>query len=165
MKKIDKKTQIKILKIILILIWMIIVFKFSAQKGEESGNTSRSFTVTIIQMITGKSVIENNPLLEMIETIIRKLAHYTMYTIGGFLIMNYAYSTDKNMKQKILYSITAGGIYAITDELHQFFVPERSARIFDVGIDTLGVITGVLIYIILRKVIEIVINKYNTKVV
>ena len=154
MKKFDKKIQIKIFKIILIIIWMIIVFGFSAQKGADSGNTSKSFTIEIMQMIFGKSIIENSLLIENIETVIRKLAHYTIYVIGGFLIMNYAYTTEKTDKQKISYSITLGVCYAISDELHQFFVPDRSAKLFDVGIDTLGINTGVIIYFVLRKCLE-----------
>lgn len=165
MKKIDKKIQIKILKIILIIAWMIAIFIFSGQQGTESGNTSRKFTVAIIRIITGKSLALNDPFVEEIQLFIRKMAHFTIYAIGGFLIMNYAYTTEKTMKQKILYSIATGGGYAITDELHQFFVSGRSARILDVGIDTAGVIIGVLIYLALRKIIEIVINKNNTKVV
>ena len=163
MRKFDKNAQIKILKIILIMIWMVTVFKFSDQKGTESSHTSRSFTVTIIQMITGKQIDENNHIIEKIETVVRKLAHYTIYTIGGFLIMNNEYTKEKALKGKILYSICFGGSYAMTDELHQFFVPGRSARIFDVGIDTLGVITGVLIYVVIRKTIEITLKKYKTK--
>lgn len=159
MKKIDKKTQIKIFNIILIVIWMITVFMFSAQKGEISGNTSGKFTEMIIRILTGKSVDTNNPTIQMVETIIRKLAHFTIYTIGGFLIMNYAYTTDKTLKEKILYSVCFGGGYAITDEMHQFFVPGRSARLFDVGIDTLGVITGVVMYLLLRRCLQIVTNK------
>ena len=56
MKKFDKKTQIKILNIILIIIWMITIFRFSGQIGTESGNTSRKFTVQIIKIITGKNL-------------------------------------------------------------------------------------------------------------
>ena len=33
-------------------------------------------------------------------------------------------------------------------------MPGRSGNIFDVGIDTAGVITGVFIYLMLRKIIE-----------
>ena len=165
MKKIDKKEQIKILKILLILVWMITVFMFSAQKGEESGNTSGRFTELIVHILTGKSVDSNSSTIQILETIIRKLAHYSIYTIGGFLVMNYAYTTNKTIKEKILYSICFGGSYAITDELHQFFVPDRSARLFDVGIDTLGVITGVLIYLILRKCLEKIIHKHRMKFV
>ena len=154
MRKIDKKTEIKIFNIILIVIWMITVFIFSAQKGEASGDTSGKFTEIIIRILTGKSVDINNPTIQMVETIIRKLAHFTIYTIGGFLIMNYAYGTDKKLKEKILYSICFGGSYAITDEIHQFFVPGRSGNALDVLIDTSGVITGIFIYILMIKVAE-----------
>lgn len=154
MKIFDKKEQIKILKIILIVIWMITVFVFSAQKGTESGNTSREFTIVIIQLLTGKKLELDDPFIEGIQLIIRKLAHFTVYAIGGFLIVNYEYAKEKTVKQKVLYSIALGGGYAITDEIHQFFVPGRSGNIIDVGIDTLGVITGVLIYFVLRKIIK-----------
>ena len=153
MRKNDKKAQIKIFKIILIMIWMITIFIFSSQKGTESGDTSRKFTIIIIQIITGKTLELNSPFVEGVQLFIRKFAHFTIYAIGGFLIMNYADSTDKTMKQKMLYSIGFGGTYAITDELHQFFVPGRSGNIIDVGIDTLGVITGTLIYVGLKSLI------------
>jgi len=41
-------------------------------------------------------------------------------------------------------------IFAITDEYHQYYVPGRSARLFDVGIDSLGSLIG-LLPIIFRK--------------
>ena len=145
------------------MIWMTTIFMFSGQQGTESGDTSRKFTVAIIQILTGKSVALEDPVIEGIQLVVRKLAHFTIYAIGGFLIMNYAYTTEKTNKRKILYSIFFGVGYAITDELHQFFVPGRSGNIFDVGIDTAGVITGVLVYLALRKIIEMLINKNKTK--
>ncbi len=159
MKKFDKKTQIKIIKIILIIVWMIVVFEFSNQRGTKSSNTSRKVTVAVVQAISDKTVEENELLIQKTEKVIRKLAHYTIYTIGGFLIMNYAYTTNLKTKEKILYSIAFGAGYAVTDELHQFFMPGRSARLFDVCIDTLGVITGIGIYTVMRKNIEKHIDK------
>ena len=161
MKKFDKKSQIKILKIILIIIWMITVFCFSGQKGTDSGDTSRSFTVVIIQILTGKKLALDDPFIEGIQLFIRKLAHFTVYAIGGFLIMNYAYTTKMVRKNQIICSIGLGGIYAITDEIHQLFVPGRSGNIIDAGIDTLDVITGVLAYLVLRKIVRALINKFK----
>lgn len=63
--------------------------------------------------------------------------------------MNYADFTDTTRKQQIIGSLAFGAFYAGTDEFHQYFVPGRSARLFDVGIDSLGVMTGILIYIAL----------------
>lgn len=158
-----KKTKIinykKILKIILILIWMLTIFLFSSENGEKSESTSKKVTVVIVETVTNREFAEDEPIIVQTDKIIRKLAHYTIYAIGGLLIMNYFYTTEKSTKQKILYSIILGAGYATTDELHQYFVSERSARIFDVGIDTLGVITGVLLYLVIRRVIETVKRK------
>lgn len=154
MKNLDTKKQIKIFKILLILIWMIVIFMFSNEKGAKSTSTSRKVTEAIVQTVSSKSIEENEPIIVSLDKVIRKLAHYTIYTIGGIVIFNYAKTTEKTKKEKILYSIAFGACYAITDEIHQFFVSGRSARIFDVGIDTLGVITGILIYLAIIKIIE-----------
>lgn len=146
MKKFDKKEQ-KIIKAILIVIWMIIVFNFSNQVGEESSGTSSKVTKVVVNIVTKDKEEPDQQTVEKIEKIVRKGAHYTIYTIGGFLIMSYTYSLEKTKKQKILYSLLFGIFYASTDELHQYFVPGRSARLFDVGIDTLGVFTGIIIYL------------------
>lgn len=159
MKKIDKEKCIKIFKIILVVIWMMTVFMFSNEDGTESSNTSRKVTVTVVQTFSDKTEEENEPIIQRVDKVIRKLAHYSIYTIGGILIINYVYTINKNNKEKVLYSIAFGAVYAITDEIHQFFVSERSARIFDVGIDTLGVITGIAIYLVIRKLIEKAKNK------
>lgn len=44
----------------------------------------------------------------------------------------------------ILFSI----FYGITDEIHQYFVPGRSASISDVGLDTLGILFSSLFYLV-----------------
>ena len=155
MKKLDKKIIVKTINVILILIWMITIFGFSNEGGTKSSDTSRKVTVAVVQTISDKPVEENEPLIEQLDKVIRKMAHYSIYTIGGILIINYAYTTDKNLKKKILYTIAFGACYAVTDELHQFFVSVRSARIFDVGIDTLGLITGIAIYLVIRKIINV----------
>ena len=154
MKNLDIKKQITIFKIILIVIWMTVVFTFSNEGGTKSSNTSRKVTEVIVQTISDKSIDENEQLIEKTDKIVRKLAHYTIYTIGGILIFSYVNTIDKSKKEKILYSIAFGACYAVTDEIHQFFVSGRSARIFDVGIDSLGVITGIGIYLLIIKIIK-----------
>lgn len=163
MIKFDEKILIKIINIILIVIWMGIVFGFSNERGTKSSNTSRKVTVAVVQTISNKIIEENETLIDKIEKVIRKIAHYAIYTIGGFLIMNYAYTTNMKTKQKVTCSIIFGALYAVTDEFHQLFISGRSAKFFDVGIDTLGVITGILIYLITIKLINMVATKIQTK--
>lgn len=155
MKKLDKKIQIKVVKIILIIIWMITVFRFSNQGGTESSSTSAKVTKVIVDVVVNDKKEENKvQIANKIEKVVRKFAHYTIYTIGGVLIMNYAYTTDKTKKQQTFGSLLFGAFYATTDEVHQYFVPGRSARVFDVGIDTLGVITGIIIFTIIISIIN-----------
>ena len=154
MKKINKNKQIKTVKAILIVIWMMVIFNFSNQGGTKSSGTSSKVTKIIINVITKDKEEPNKQTMERIEKVVRKGAHYTIYTIGGLLIMNYAYSMEKTKKQKILGSLLFGAFYAGTDELHQYFVPGRSARLFDVGLDTLGVLTGIYIYLGVMALID-----------
>lgn len=118
MKKFDKKTKIKIIKAILIVIWMMVIFNFSNQGGNKSSSTSSKVTRVIINVIVKDKEAPDKQTEERIEKVVRKGAHYTIYTIGGLLIMNYAYSMEKTKKQKILGSLLLGAFYAGTDELH-----------------------------------------------
>ena len=45
-----------------------------------------------------------------------------------------------------------GVLYAASDEFHQSFVPGRSPSIVDVGIDSLGVLTGILAVLIIISI-------------
>jgi len=47
-----------------------------------------------------------------------------------------------------------GILYAITDEIHQLFVPGRTSSPLDVGIDSLGIVTGIVIFLIVTKILE-----------
>ena len=159
MKKIDTKIIVKIIGITLILMWMITVFIFSNEKATESKVTSRKVTIAIVQAISGKDISDNEELLKNADKIVRKLAHYTLYTVGGVLIISFAYTMDKTKKEKILYSLAFGICFIITDEVHQLFVPGRTGRLLDVGIDTLGIITGILIFLIIKKIVGAVRNR------
>ncbi len=156
MKEEYRKKLIKVLKIILILIWMIVVFNFSNENGAKSSNTSRKVTEVVVKTITKRDIQKDESLMESVEKVIRKLAHYSLYAIGGILIISYVNTETKakDKNKKILYSVIFGAGYAITDEIHQFFVSERSASAFDVGIDTLGIVTGIIIYLIVIKLFE-----------
>ena len=54
-------------------------------------------------------------------------------------------------KKGMAYGILTGVAYAMTDEIHQLFVPGRSCQVTDVLIDSAGVlfgsVIGVLIFI------------------
>ena len=64
---------------------MITVFSFSNQISNKSSNTSGRTIKTIIEIFPTTKNLEENEKLELIEklqTPIRKLAHFSLYTIG-----------------------------------------------------------------------------------
>lgn len=132
----------KQLSIILVLIWMIIIFIMSSFNAEDSANQS-NFIVNIISNILN---IENVRLLSLI---IRKLAHFTEYLILGFLTINMLNKND--ISKKYLISILICLIYATSDEIHQIFVPGRACQIKDILIDSVGSITGIYLFKLLKK--------------
>ena len=140
--------------LVLIVIWMLVIFCFSHQQGNESEQTSKGVVITILNMITKNLEIENKQeIIFIADAIIRKLAHYTIYILGGLLIAGFVKTLPVKTKQVILYSILVGAAYASSDELHQFFVPGRSAKATDVLIDTIGIATGVFVYVLISQMI------------
>ncbi len=134
--------------LIFAVIWMIIVFKFSSQPADTSQNTSLNLTKRIVNVFfAGKSSIEKEQITDKLDPYVRKLAHFTLYAAGGILIANYINTYNIKDKNKIIYSICIGATYACTDEFHQLFVEGRSGQLTDVLIDSLGVATGVCIFL------------------
>lgn len=167
-KKESKKTNYKLIIIriilsILILINFITIFGFSEQNGEQSTGLSRSITLGVLNTFDDY----NEPLTEKqeaqvlnVEHIIRKLAHFTIYTILGLLLMSLAETFDFTNKKRLFLSVLIGFLYACLDEFHQSFTPGRTPLFTDVLIDMLGVIVGSLIVLICVKIIQ---NKRNKK--
>lgn len=153
----------RIISIILVLVWMIIVFSFSGQHGKSSGNMSRSVSGIVINIIDiGNKCtdIEKEKLIEVVEPMIRKLAHYILYTIGGIFIANCVFQFCKKEKKIILVSLIIGILYAVSDEVHQLIVIDRNGNIKDIIIDTLGIFTGIIFFLLLIKILaKIISNK------
>lgn len=144
----------KIIYLALVIMWMITVFSFSNQNGEESQKTSNFVTEIIVKILTHNQNISEAQKLNIIENtsyIVRKLAHFSIYLLGSVLIYNYINTFDIKTNKKFIISIMIGVSYAVFDEFHQYFVAERSAQILDVCIDSLGIITGIILISLIKK--------------
>ncbi len=145
----------KIISIVLVIFWMSIIFYFSSQNGQGSSSTSKSVTNIIINIFTQNKNLnaeEKEKIVLIVEPYMRKLAHFTIYIIGGLLITNLVYIFTTIENKVIVKSSFYGILYAITDEIHQLFVSERSGRVFDVIIDSLGILVGVITFFIVCKI-------------
>lgn len=158
MSKNNKKIY-KIFSIIFIIIWCTVVFLLSAEPSTKSSNTSGRFVNIVLKILFGTTNVELG-VLDSITFVIRKLAHFTLYALGGFLIYNLFMCYNISNKKRIIYSYVMGTFLAALDETHQFFVPGRSAELRDVIIDSVGIFTGLLVF----KVFYVIINKVKEKV-
>lgn len=145
----------KVILAILVLIWMLTVFYFSSEDATKSAGTSGQLIENIIEIFTKEiNQGEKQEIVEKLQPIIRKCAHLSLYIVGGILIFLFINTYKMPLKNKIIYVIIIGGIYAITDEIHQAFVPGRGPGVLDVLIDTVGVTIGTTATSILSKSLE-----------
>ncbi len=142
--------------LILTLSIMVGIFCFSAQPGEESSAISEGVTKKVVVEERGVDIPKNeyDDKFEFVETIIRKSAHFLIFTALGFCVFMTLYSSGKMNKNSVLciISLLICIIYASTDEIHQLFVSERSGELRDVLIDSGGSFVGIFIALILQKI-------------
>lgn len=149
-----KKNIIRIILLILLIGTFNIIFGFSGQNGEESSGVSRKVTQFIVENILHTPEETKIQTIEQLEGIVRKLAHFSIYTVVGILLMGLVSTYDIEEMKRIYISIVIGIIYATSDEIHQFFVPGRAAKFTDVMIDTMGIALGTTIVLLLLKILE-----------
>ncbi|WP_246942850.1 VanZ family protein [Bacillus pinisoli] len=85
-----------------------------------------------------------------IEFFIRKGAHFGIFFLLGFFTIRASLQTFLKNRPKtgLLTSFIFTFLYAVSDELHQHFTGDRTPLIHDVMIDSVGALTGILLYII-----------------
>ena len=152
-----KKNILRAILMLLLLSTFFIIFGFSSQDGEKSGNISKKITeeiITRIPQIQEKEQNEREAITLRIEKVIRKIAHFSIYTAVGLLLMALISTFEIKEKNRIIISLIIGIIYASSDEIHQSFVPERSPMITDVMIDTMGVMLGILLIMLGKAIIK-----------
>ena len=124
------------------IIWMLVIFVFSAQKSEEStklSNGAGRYVVTTVNEVMDKGWDEEKveEYALAIDHPVRKLAHATEYAILALLWFGALGSK--------LQAVVIAFLYACTDEFHQLFVPGRAGLFTDVLIDTSGAVVAMLV--------------------
>ena len=81
---------------------------------------------------------------------LRKIAHFLEFCSLGFILYRCCFLCPQKWMGFLL-PVAAGVTVAALDETLQLIVPGRGAQLRDVGIDSGGVITGVLIAVLLFR--------------
>lgn len=144
----------KVIKFILIVLWMGLIFSFSSDTGEISTKKSDGFIIKLVETVIGRDLNdhEKEKWTEYLVVPVRKGAHVGVYLILGSLIFSFISEFMIINYKSILLAIGITFLYACSDEIHQLLVPGRSGQINDVILDTIGASIGVIISsIIVRK--------------
>lgn len=153
-----KSTKIIILTII-ILGWMLCIFKLSSMNSNNSNGKSTDiisiFIEDTLNFTNNYGLTNSNPSNEkiahfssLINAPLRKVIHATVYfalAIFTMIILNIIFEYKHYIKSFVITFLICV-IFAASDEIHQLFVPGRTGQLIDVIIDSVGAIVGILFY-------------------
>lgn len=135
---------------VLVVICMGIIFFLSAQNGEESSDLSGSF---VMALLNGLGIVID-------EGVLRSIAHCLEFMGLSVLLFNAVYVTWF-LKLTPIIAFFGTVFYAITDEIHQIFVPERAFQISDILVDSTGALIGVIASFVILRVILYIMKRGN----
>lgn len=141
---------------ILAVIWMTVIFFFSAQNKEESSAVSESFSDRIVSTADWllHLHIDEERLREIanaIEHFVRKGAHMTEYAILAVLLYIWIGRWQISRQRRYCIASALAVLYACSDEFHQLFVAGRAGLISDVIVDGAGAVLGLAFFLLVHR--------------
>ncbi|HEV3112700.1 MAG TPA: VanZ family protein [Candidatus Binataceae bacterium] len=107
--------------------WALLIFFFSTSLF--SSQDTGSWIEPILRWLLPWA---SNATIDVMHYAIRKAAHFTEYGILFLLLIR------GPMRGHTVWALAACAAYALLDEGHQMFVPERTASMYDVALDFSG---------------------------
>ena len=124
--------------------WMAVIFVLSSEGHDTSSGRSDAIVHTLQSAGLGFAPVD------VLTFITRKAAHTVAYLLLGILAYRAVRQHELPTRCVVLIAIAIVIAYAISDEVHQLFVPGRSGELRDVLIDStagaVGVATSCFIY-------------------
>ncbi len=150
--------QKKIWSALPMLLFMGVIFSFSAKTAAESSQSSNAIVEVLMDEHLLGSVVKNpDRTRETLSFLVRKAAHMAEFGVLAVLALYWLSSFSLPYKKSCLLAVLIAACYAASDEFHQRFVPGRSGELRDVMIDTAGAVLGILFlslirYLLLKRV-------------
>ena len=125
-----------------LLLWMAVIFGASAdtKSTEHTSRILEPFLRWLDPNVSAETI-------EGVRLFVRKGAHLTEFGLMAWLAWRALWKPKRKDERPWSWRIAAAAlalvvIYAVTDEVHQRFVPNRTGSLKDVCIDTAGGILG-----------------------
>lgn len=139
-----------------VLLWLVLMFYLSSQPAVQSDELSKKVTEIIIEKVGALVPLDfetstTADLVARFNHVVRKFAHFGIYFVLGLFVMNAFRRSGISGFKGFLFSLVFCILYAISDEIHQVFVPGRGAQVTDVLIDSVGSFVGIGMYSVIKK--------------
>lgn len=121
-------------------LWVTVLFYFSGQDGGQSGALSGALVEMLLQRMPFLAVSAAT-----FELVLRKLAHFGIFAVEGFLLRLGLGKTRPARFGNILISFFVGSGLAVLNELHQLASEGRVCSVRDMAIDAAGALSGALV--------------------
>jgi VanZ family protein len=119
------------------LVWAAVIWSFST--GWFSGERTAALILPVLAaLLPGVTTAD----LLAFHQGIRKLAHFTEFLILSVLLYRALRGGQRWNARAAGFAFTLAGVYAVSDEFHQWFVPGRTAAATDCLIDVSGAAAG-----------------------
>lgn len=141
-----------ILYLVLLVLNLALIWGNSLLDGESSSAFSGWVGGLITKLLPGSQVGSGGSG----HGLLRKLGHITEFFLLGMVLCRFLGIWLQNRRWWPVLALAGGVLAACVDETIQRFVPGRSGRLTDVGIDAIGLVLGVvLIYCIEKRKMKI----------
>lgn len=141
--------------LIFVVVEIILISSFTSQNTTVSNAQSKEIAKIIENSTADYIVINREDTFWKItlNLILRKLAHFLEYMLLGISVCVLINVVIKKYVRSAL--ITFGGctVFALIDEFRQRFVPGRTPRLTDVGIDMFGAALGISLTVVVFVVV------------
>lgn len=144
--------------IVAAVLWMALIFSFSMETAAESSGSSDGFIRTFLSFIDDDfeslSPEAQTETVESLSHLVRKTAHFCIFGMLGILVSSAISTYNLAPRRTLLCSVSLCALYAVSDEVHQFFVPGRACMIRDMLLDTCGALCGVLFVMLVLHLVS-----------
>ena len=136
--------------VVLLMLWMTLIFTMSNQPASESSQLSGGIVSKLIAAFFHKfgslSAEQQLNTVYIITFIVRKTAHFLEYFILGLLsgLVSATYKLNRHIL-KVILTFAFCLLFAISDEIHQYFIPGRACRFVDICIDAAGSLVAIIL--------------------
>lgn len=125
-----------------VFLWMFLIFRLSSQVASQSNGLSLGVTDWLYSIFAASARFD----METLNHFVRKGAHFSAYLVLALLSSNALRKTGFQGRKRLVMAFAICAMYAVSDEIHQLFIPGRSGQPLDVLIDSSGAAAGLGIY-------------------